>query len=365
MDSVKIISHVSNYQSIGNESLVDIAALKKKYPWFATLHILEAKCLKNENKFGLKKSIKTASLFAGDREVLYDFIHDDVELGSKATEAKPTIAAPLPSEVETKKVVESKPIEPQSNDKLEEPKEKNEPIKVETKAEPKPIVKKQEEKISEETVTEKEKVEELKTDSKQPLETETNEKSTNPAKDKKHEVSDTKIDKPTILYDPLVELQSKVVKGSEEKTTSKPKIKVYDPLVELPKLEKEEKVNKPGKQDFYSWLDSLEEEEAPAEPKPRKLKMSAEASQLLENFIKNRPNISRIRTDIDRTEIHKVDNENTGFELVTESLALLHIKQGRPEKAIEIYEKLRLQNPQKFSYFAALIEKTKKENNLE
>ena len=93
--------------------------------------------------------------------------------------------------------------------------------------------------------------------------------------------------------------------------------------------------------------------------------MSAEASELLENFIKNRPSISRIRTDIERTDIHKHTTQDTGNELVSESLAYLHIKQGRPEKAIEVFGKLGLQNPEKFSYFAALIEKTKQEHNIE
>ena len=62
--------------------MVDISALKKEYPWFSVLYQLEAKCLKNDNKFGLKKSIKTASLFTGDREVLYNFMHDAISFGN-------------------------------------------------------------------------------------------------------------------------------------------------------------------------------------------------------------------------------------------------------------------------------------------
>ena len=53
---------------------------------------------------------------------------------------------------------------------------------------------------------------------------------------------------------------------------------------------------------------------------------------------------------------HSLDEENVD----TESMAEVWIKQGQPEKAIKIYEKLSLLNPSKSSYFAVLIEKLKR-----
>jgi hypothetical protein len=47
-------------------------------------------------------------------------------------------------------------------------------------------------------------------------------------------------------------------------------------------------------------------------------------------------------------------------EVDTEAMAEVWIKQGQPEKAIDIYRKLSLLNPSKSSYFALLIEKLKK-----
>ncbi len=47
--------------------------------------------------------------------------------------------------------------------------------------------------------------------------------------------------------------------------------------------------------------------------------------------------------------------------LVSESLANIHIKQGRYDKAIEMYRKLSLRNPQKKAYFARKIETLIKE----
>jgi hypothetical protein len=50
--------------------------------------------------------------------------------------------------------------------------------------------------------------------------------------------------------------------------------------------------------------------------------------------------------------------------LVTETLARVYLDQGNFNGALRIYEKLQLKNPLKSAYFANLIEKIKKENQL-
>lgn len=52
--------------------------------------------------------------------------------------------------------------------------------------------------------------------------------------------------------------------------------------------------------------------------------------------------------------------EETGvseFDMYTETLAQIYLEQGYPEQARNIYSKLLLANPEKNTYFAALIEK--------
>lgn len=49
-------------------------------------------------------------------------------------------------------------------------------------------------------------------------------------------------------------------------------------------------------------------------------------------------------------------------DLASEPLAEILIKQGKVDKAIEMYKKLSLRNPQKYAYFASKIEKLTKEN---
>src|SRR5690606_13822930 len=44
-----------------------------------------------------------------------------------------------------------------------------------------------------------------------------------------------------------------------------------------------------------------------------------------------------------------------GGEIITEAMAEVLIKQSKPEKAIEVYQKLSLQNPGKSRYFASKI----------
>ncbi len=53
---------------------------------------------------------------------------------------------------------------------------------------------------------------------------------------------------------------------------------------------------------------------------------------------------------------HSLDIDDT---LVTETLALLHLKQGHPEEAARIYQQLCLRYPEKKAYFTAQIEKIK------
>ena len=56
-------------------------------------------------------------------------------------------------------------------------------------------------------------------------------------------------------------------------------------------------------------------------------------------------------------------SEELKLDLVSESLAKLYLKQGMLDNALEIYEKLMLQNPSNNTFFAAQIEKIKKLKN--
>ncbi|NQU35426.1 MAG: hypothetical protein HQ521_19545, partial [Bacteroidetes bacterium] len=80
--------------------------------------------------------------------------------------------------------------------------------------------------------------------------------------------------------------------------------------------------------------------------KPAKLK-----NELIDDFIKNEPSISRPKVEFYNPVIKAresiVDHEN----IVSETLANIFYDQGHLQKAIKIYQKLSLKFPEKSSYF--------------
>jgi len=87
-------------------------------------------------------------------------------------------------------------------------------------------------------------------------------------------------------------------------------------------------------------------------------------TDLINQFIENAPRITRSKTDffnpVDYARNSSIDKE----DIVSETLANIYYKQGNADKAIKIFEKLCIKIPEKSSYFAGLIEKIKKEYNL-
>jgi len=80
--------------------------------------------------------------------------------------------------------------------------------------------------------------------------------------------------------------------------------------------------------------------------------------ELIENFIKAAPRIRSPRTD-DPTFPDKDLSEKSASQnkkLISESLAKIMLKQGKIEKAVEIYQELICKYPEKKAYFAGKIE---------
>jgi len=103
-------------------------------------------------------------------------------------------------------------------------------------------------------------------------------------------------------------------------------------------------------------------EEEPAEEGKGKQMRPLPKDDLLDEFIRNagRQGFNRAAFYNPEDSARKSIEENEG--IVSETLARLVAAQGKKEKAIEIYQKLMLKNPQKSSYFAAQIEKLRKES---
>lgn len=138
-----------------------------------------------------------------------------------------------------------------------------------------------------------------------------------------------------------------VILVAVEKTTE-PLIKFEDPILSKP-IETE------------NTTVPVEENSVPAIEftLPQKSKI-----EIIDQFIEKAPRITRSRSDFFNPHDYARNSTIDKEDIVSETLASIYYKQGNIDKAIKIYEKLSLRYPDKSSYFAALIEKIKSDNNL-
>lgn len=84
--------------------------------------------------------------------------------------------------------------------------------------------------------------------------------------------------------------------------------------------------------------------------------------EIIDNFIANAPKIQRMKLQAepeDKQEDLSKKHGELNNELLTENLASIMAKQGKTQKAIDIYQKLIWKNPEKKAYFVSCIENLK------
>lgn len=100
-------------------------------------------------------------------------------------------------------------------------------------------------------------------------------------------------------------------------------------------------------------------ETTPIQPAPSAAHLERQRQfDLIESFIRNEPRISPVRAksgDLPDQEDLTKRSKPVGGGLVTESFAKILEKQGKTDKAVEIYRKLIAKNPEKKAYFWAKI----------
>ena len=106
-------------------------------------------------------------------------------------------------------------------------------------------------------------------------------------------------------------------------------------------------------------LKALEDEKLQKEENPSRPEKKLSRKELIDKFIAENPSISKPKAEF-YNPISVAQNSIIDHgEIVSETLAKIYFKQGYFDKAISIYEKLSLNNPEKSVYFAAQIEMIK------
>lgn len=107
--------------------------------------------------------------------------------------------------------------------------------------------------------------------------------------------------------------------------------------------------------DYVSYLletEDMEEEENPQSPQMK-------GQSLIDNFINNESKKIQLKEEpeylptLDDADSQEGNDDNGGY--LTETLAKIYIKQGRYDKALEIIQRINLNNSKKNAYFADQI----------
>ena len=106
-------------------------------------------------------------------------------------------------------------------------------------------------------------------------------------------------------------------------------------------------------------LREMEEEKQQQKQEGETPKKKLSRKELIDKFIAENPSISKPRAEFYNPISVAQNSIIDKGDIVSETLAKIYEKQGYFEKAISIYEKLSLNNPEKSVYFAAQIERIK------
>jgi tetratricopeptide (TPR) repeat protein len=149
---------------------------------------------------------------------------------------------------------------------------------------------------------------------------------------------------------PMREMKLKFEKAMEEFQKNLAHTPVAEPEKPVEKQKRKPRASKSNTENLLDEIKTTKKKVVPESPK------QIEQIEIIDQFIKAKPGMPKadkpIQTELDLTSDTDTYNEN----VVSETLALILIKQGKKEKAIEVLRKLIWKFPQKKAYFAAQIE---------
>ncbi len=318
MNRTLLLDYMGDPSLLSGASLSELEKLTIDFPYCQATHLLYVKALSEQNSVHFHAQLKKTAAHISDRSILYYLIQSKQEI------------APIPSE---KKVIKEKVISTP------------------------PTVEKKEAPLSVETTTSNPKnmdqlilrVKELSNHTLPDL-TETADKLSLLQTEHLQRIDD--------MVAAYLALRT-IAKAAHKKELKKTVTKVEAPptIIETPTIPvKKEKID--------TVQEIVEKQEKLPEIKVKPPKEENKKAALIEKFIETAPSMPKPRKDFYSATNMAHNSTIDKDDLVSETLAEIHLKQGNIQKAIKIYQRLCLIIPEKSTYFAARIENLKKENNL-
>jgi len=335
----KLLEIIGNYHNISSKDLEALEELVKEYPYFQGARSLIAKGSHLNNTASKDMKIRLAALFATNRSVLKRLMEGKISSSSFSGSIPTPTEKSSPTETVSKQAVPTTKTSLAAKESVTTP-----------PASKKPVVKDQIPNKEEEVVKD------LPQTSNKP-----EQPATIPAEEEKPATptppSPAKEDQAATSNAPTIDLEQlyqEIEQNLKELQIHKKKFFQGEGAEPTDEKKKPQIVE----EDFLKTIEKKEEIIAEDANKKEQIK-------LIDDFIKTAPSFSQKKTppteqpqeqvDLSEKSILKDDN------FISENLANIMLKQGKKEKALDIYKKLIWKFPQKKSYFASLIEEIKRE----
>ena len=382
-----IAQYISNPQRVKQEDLSALADLVKKYPYSSSLHLLELKGLALANSIEFEEKLKSTAIHAPDRSHLYALIHS----GAQVKTAEPQIEEEEEEEEETFAIVvetQEVIIAEEETKVVDATQLESETVEIEDETQAEPEI------INEEVVSD----EEIHADAKETVEVEEEEK---PIEDQPVELKTTSeldieiLNKAIDVAYVSSEVDTKEILEETTNTNEKEFIEeIHEKVEATEQVEIEAPIETEANSDidrsnltFIQWLrlkqegkteanESIAETTSIIPPTTSNTETGEETEKieekskgrkeeidaLLDKFMQEEPRISKPVKDFYNPAKNAQKSVEESDDMVTETLAKIHVLQKNYSKAISAYEKLILLYPEKKTFFASRIEKIREES---
>jgi hypothetical protein len=336
MEQSRIQDWVKDSKTMDKYSHRELKYLVEKYPFFEVAHLLLLKNLNDSQSIRFKEELRNSTLHISDRRQLYLLLNDRLKLTPfgkrKIVESEPEKVEEISKDLQTENLTESVSEFQHEESTKEELFELSDDVTI--------IENKEGDVISVDETIEKD-VEILE------------------------------------LNDPDAELIEKEASSEKEIVSEKSD---SDLLVEATEVyhigyggnlytlnedegKKEDSLSKEN-HSFTDWMEVVDKgDEAPQSKPEEPVKSKKKNHDLIDNFIQNEPSIQRNIKVADKQEDISAESVRENDSFMSETLASIYVKQRLFDKAIAVYRKLELKNPEKNVYFASQIEKIEKLKN--